>query len=177
MFITGPSVIAAVTGESVTAEELGGARTHNAISGVAHYMAEDEEDCIRQIKELLGYLPQNNMETPPEMESGDDWNRQDDFLNELIPENPGKPYDMKTVIEALADNGRFMEYQEYFAPNLITGFIHMGGRSTGVIPLIYRSLHWWMCRDFCLGRCRSTTELSATAPSCCMPTVRRWYRR
>lgn len=133
MFITGPSVIAAVTGESVTAEELGGARTHNAISGVAHYMAEDEEDCIRQIKELLGYLPQNNMETPPEMESGDDWNRQDDFLNELIPENPGKPYDMKTVIEALADNGRFMEYQEYFAPNLITGFIHMGGRSTGVI--------------------------------------------
>ena len=85
MFITGPSVIAAVTGESVTAEELGGARTHNAISGVAHYMAEDEEDCIRQIKELLGYLPQNNMETPPEMESGDDWNRQDDFLNELIP--------------------------------------------------------------------------------------------
>ena len=67
------------------------------------------------------------------MESGDDWNRQDDFLNELIPENPGKPYDMKTVIEALADNGLFMEYQEYFAPNLITGFIHMGGRSTGVI--------------------------------------------
>lgn len=133
MFITGPSVIAAVTGESVTAEELGGARTHNAISGVAHYMAEDEGSCIRQIKELLGYLPQNNMENPPEMDLGDDWNRMTDSLNELIPENPGKPYDMKAVIGALADGGQFMEYQEYFAPNLITGFIHMGGRSTGVI--------------------------------------------
>ena len=110
MFITGPSVIAAVTGESVTAEELGGARTHNAISGVAHYMAEDEGSCIRQIKELLGYLPQNNMENPPEMDLGDDWNRMADSLNELIPENPGKPYEMKAVIEALADGGQFMEY-------------------------------------------------------------------
>ena len=96
-------------------------------------MAEDEGSCIRQIKELLGYLPQNNMENPPEMDLGDDWNRMTDSLNELIPENPGKPYDMKAVIEALADGGQFMEYQEYFAPNLITGFIHMGGRSTGVI--------------------------------------------
>ena len=86
----------------MTAEELGGARTHNAISGVAHYMAEDEGSCIRQIKELLGYLPQNNMENPPEMDLCDDWNRMTDSLNELIPENPGKPYDMKAVIEALS---------------------------------------------------------------------------
>ena len=133
MFITGPQVIAAVTGESVTGEALGGAQTHNRISGVAHYMAENERDCIGQIRKLLSYLPQNNMEWPREVDGGDDLNRVDVEMNTIVPENPNKPYDMKQVIRILADNRDFMEYQAEFAQNIVTGFIRMGNRSVGVI--------------------------------------------
>lgn len=133
MFITGPQVIAAVTGEQVTAEQLGGARTHNSISGVAHFQAPDEESCLEQIRQLLSYLPQNNMEKAEEFDLGDDWNRVDEALNDIVPENPNKAYDMKAVIQSLADAGEFMEYQAYFAQNIVTGFIRMGGRSVGVI--------------------------------------------
>lgn len=133
MFITGPQVIAAVTGEQVTAENLGGAEAHNRVSGVAHYMAKDEEECINQIKELLSYLPQNHMERPIEVETGDSWNRIDEQLNEIIPEMSSKAYDMKDIIFSLADCGRFMEYQAYFAPNIVTGFMRIGGKSVGVI--------------------------------------------
>lgn len=133
MFITGPQVIAAVTGEQVTADALGGAQTHNSISGVAHYMAATEDECIAQIKELLGYLPQNNMERAQEVDLGDDWNRVDEQLNHLVPDNPNKAYDVKEIIRTLADMGQFMEYQQYFAPNIVCGFMRMGGKSVGVI--------------------------------------------
>jgi len=117
----------------VTAETLGGAEAHNRVSGVAHYMAKDEEECINQIKELLSYLPQNHMERPIEIETGDSWNRIDEQLNEIIPEMSNKAYDMKDIITSLADCGKFVEYQAYFAPNIVTGFIRLGGKSVGVI--------------------------------------------
>ncbi len=133
MFITGPQVIETVTGEKVSAEELGGAKTHNTVSGVAHFMDRSEEDCIAKIKKLLSFLPQNNIETPPMFESQDAANRVDQILNEIIPDNPNRAYDMKKVIVTLADNGDFLEYQPYYAENIITGFIRINGRSVGVI--------------------------------------------
>ena len=105
MFITGPAVIKSVTAEEVTAEALGGAMTHNTRSGVAHFAAEDEDDCIKQIRYLLSFLPSNNMEDAPIMETGDDPDRQDESLNTVIPDNPNAPYDMKDVIRSIVDNG------------------------------------------------------------------------
>lgn len=133
MFITGPQVIKAVTGEDVTQEELGGAMTHNKISGVAHFIDDSEENCINRIKELLSYLPSNNLEDAPVFEVEDDINRVEEKLNDLIPDNPNKPYDMKEIINAIADNGSFLEVQPYYAQNIITGFIRLNGRSVGVI--------------------------------------------
>lgn len=133
MFITGPQVIETVTGEKVSAEDLGGAKTHNAISGVAHFMDKDEDDCIAKIKQLLSFLPQNNLETAPMFDSQDASNKMDQILNEIIPENPNKAYDMKKVITTLADNGEFLEYQPYYAENIITGLMRINGRSVGVI--------------------------------------------
>mgnify|MGYP000356459143 CR=1 FL=1 len=133
MFITGPEVIKTVTGEDVTQEELGGARTHNRISGVAHFMDDTEEECIQRIKTLLSYLPSNNLESPPAYESNDDINRVEERLNEIVPDNPNKPYDMKEIITLIADNGEFFEVQEYYAQNIITGFIRLNGKSIGVI--------------------------------------------
>lgn len=133
MFITGPQVIAAVTGEQVSAEALGGAKTHNTVSGVAHFQEPDENTCLEQIRRLLSFLPQNNLEKPMETDTGDDWNREDEALNDLVPENPNKAYDMKKLIYSLADDGDFMEYQAGFAPNIVTGFLRMGGQSVGVI--------------------------------------------
>lgn len=132
MFITGPQVIATVTGEQVSADELGGAMAHNKTSGVAHFYDETEEACFRHIRELLGYLPQNNLEEP-ETVSGDDPNRMTPELNGIIPDSPNKAYDMMEVIRAIADGGRFLEYQPYFAGNMITGFMRLNGRSVGVI--------------------------------------------
>ena len=133
MFITGPAVIKSVTAEEVTAEELGGAMTHNTRSGVAHFAAENEEDCIQQIRYLLSFLPSNNMEDAPIVETGDDPNRQDESLNTVVPDNPNTPYDMKDVIRSIVDNGEFYEVHEHFATNIITCFARFDGRSVGII--------------------------------------------
>jgi len=133
MFITGPQVIKAVTGEDVSQEELGGANTHNTISGVAHFKDSTEEESLQRIRTLLSYLPSNNLETPPVYEMGDDINRVEEALNEIVPVNPNRPYDMKEIIRLLADNGEFFEIQEYFAQNIITGFIRLNGKTIGVV--------------------------------------------
>jgi len=133
MFITGPNVIKAVTGEEVSFEELGGAMAHNTKSGVAHFAAEDEEHCFQIIRELLSYLPSNNMEDPPYQETGDDPGRTDPSLNELLPDDPTKPYDMKRVILSVADNNKFLEVHQHFAQNLVVGFIRLNGHPTGVV--------------------------------------------
>ncbi len=133
MFITGPQVIKSVTGEEVSQEELGGARTHNEISGVADFIDGSEEDTINRIKELISYLPSNNLEGPPTYEVDDSLNRVDDVLNEMLPMNPNKPYDIKDVIKVLGDNGEFFEIQEYFAKNIVVGFIRMNGKTIGVV--------------------------------------------
>ncbi len=133
MFITGPNVIETVTGEKVSAEKLGGAMTHNSVSGVAHFLDETEEDCLNHIKKLLSFLPQNNLETTPVQTVQDDINRIDEALNDIIPDNPNKAYDMKDIIFSLADNKEFLEYQPYYAQNIITGFMRLNGNSVGVI--------------------------------------------
>jgi len=133
MFITGPEVIKAVTGEVVSGEKLGGAMTHNSISGVAHFVDNSEDECIDKIKKLLSFLPQNNMETVPVQEMTDELNRIDSVLNDIIPDNPNKAYDMKDVIYSLTDRGEFLEYQPYYAMNIITGFMRLNGKSVGVV--------------------------------------------
>jgi methylmalonyl-CoA decarboxylase alpha subunit len=133
MFITGPQVIKTVTGEDVTQEELGGANTHNKISGVAHFIDKTEEECIQRIRTLLGYLPSNNLETSPIYECIDNINRVDESLNELVPVNPNKPYDMKEIVKLLADDGEFFEVQPYYAENIITGYIRLNGKTIGVV--------------------------------------------
>ncbi|MFA9423122.1 MAG: acyl-CoA carboxylase subunit beta [Sedimentibacter sp.] len=133
MFITGPDVIKSVTGEVVTAEKLGGAMTHNKISGVAHFIDNTEEECINHIKRLLSFLPQNNLEITPTKFMEDDMNRLDYELNDIIPDHPNKPYDMKEIISTIADDKEFLEYQPYFAQNIITGFMRLNGKSIGVI--------------------------------------------
>jgi propionyl-CoA carboxylase beta chain len=135
MFITGPDVIKTVTGEDVEFEELGGARTHNSKSGVAHYMGTDEEDALEYVKGLLSFLPSNNMEMPPafDVDVDLDINDSDRELDTLIPDSPNQPYDMHTVIEHVLDDEDFLEVQPLFAPNLITGFGRVEGRPVGVI--------------------------------------------
>ena len=135
MFITGPDVIKTVTGEDVTFEELGGARTHNTTSGVAHYMGSDEDDAIDYVKELLSYLPQNNLEDPPvyEVEADEEVNEDDVVLDTLIPDSPTMPYDIKTAIEAVLDDGDFLEVQPLFAPNIVVGYGRVEGRSVGIV--------------------------------------------
>jgi acetyl-CoA carboxylase carboxyltransferase component len=119
MFITGPDVIRAVTGEEITQEDLGGAMAHNSRSGVAHFAAESDEDALTSIKELLSYLPSNNMEDPPLVATGDDPQRTDPYLDEIIPDDPRKTYDIKEVIASIVDKGRFFEPHQYYAPNII----------------------------------------------------------
>jgi len=133
MFITGPQVIKTVTGEEVSPEELGGAMTHNSISGNAHFISETDQDCINEIRRLLSYLPSNNMERAPVVDSGDDINRYVAELDTMIPENPNKPYDIMDVIMAIVDNGEFMEYQPYFAKNIVTGYARLNGKSVGIV--------------------------------------------
>ena len=133
MFITGPQVIETVTGEKVTAEELGGSVTHNAVSGVAHYRGQTDEEVISEIRRLLSFLPSNNMERTPMVDLGDDLNRLVEDLNDYIPLNPNKPYDMHEVIGMLADGGDFMEYGKYYAMNIVTGFARIGGRTVGIV--------------------------------------------
>jgi len=133
MFITGPQVIKTVTGEQVSPENLGGAMTHNRTSGNAHFIAETDEACIERIRQLLGFLPSNNMGKAPAVECTDDVNRQIEAFDTLIPEDPNKPYDIHDVILPIVDNGEFMEYQPYFATNLITGYARINGESIGII--------------------------------------------
>src|SRR5689334_9204655 len=133
MFITGPSVIKAVTHEDVTFEELGGAMTHNTKSGVAHFATDNEEEALYVIRRLLSFLPQNNLEDPPVVPSADDPNRMDPELDDLIPDNPNKPYDMKEVIRRIVDGGDFFEVAEHFAQNIIVGFARFGGRPVGIV--------------------------------------------
>jgi len=133
MFLTGPSVVKSVTGEDVDQEQLGGAKVHTSKSGVAHFLFDNEEDTINGIKSLLSYIPQNNTETAPFVVSDDPIGRTADFLNEVIPDNPNKAYDMYSVIGSIVDDGRFLEVHRDFAKNIIVGFAHMGGRSVGIV--------------------------------------------
>ncbi|MFI5729509.1 acyl-CoA carboxylase subunit beta [Kribbella sp. NPDC051587] len=135
MFITGPDVIKTVTGEDVTQEELGGARTHNTKSGNAHYLGSDEEDAIEWVKSLVAHLPQNNLEDPPTYDVPADLepDETDLALDTLIPDSPNQPYDMHTVIETVVDDGDFLEVQTLFAPNIIVGFGRVEGRPVGVV--------------------------------------------
>ena len=133
MFITGPSVIETVTGEKTTFEELGGAMTHNAKSGVAHFACQDDEDAIYQVKVLLSYLPNNNMEDPPKYNNGDDPSRLCPELDTIIPDDSKAGYDMKNVIQSVVDNGEFFEPHEYYAQNALIGFARMNGRPVGII--------------------------------------------
>lgn len=133
MFITGPDVVKTVTGEDVTFEDLGGAVTHNATSGVAHMAAESEADCLFLIRELMSYLPSNNMEDPPFKQSRDDNLRTEAALNTLVPENPNKPYDIKEAIHLIVDDGQFYEIQPHFAQNIVIGFARIGGFSVGIV--------------------------------------------
>ena len=133
MFITGPEVIKSVTGEEITFEDLGGAMTHNAKSGVAQFACDSDEDAIAEIKKLLSYLPSNNMEDPPQVNMGDDPTRTDPGLNSIIPDSPSKSYDMKAVIRSIVDKGEFFEPHQYFAKNIIVGFARLNNRSIGII--------------------------------------------
>lgn len=133
MFVTGPDVIKTVTHEDVTKEELGGAMTHNAKSGVAHLTADDDEQAMMMIRELMSFLPLNNMEDPPIKTSTDDVNREDKKLNDLIPADPNKPYDMKELILSIIDDKHFFEIMPHYAQNMIIGFARMAGRPIGIV--------------------------------------------
>ncbi|HDD24376.1 MAG TPA: acyl-CoA carboxylase subunit beta, partial [Chloroflexi bacterium] len=133
MFITGPEVIEAVTREKVTFEELGGAMTHASKSGVAHFAAEDEEHCLGLIRQLLSYIPQNNLEDPPFVPTADPEDRMDEALKTIIPDSPTKAYDMREIIRHVVDDGRFLEVHEHWAQSIIVGFARLGGYSVGIV--------------------------------------------
>jgi len=133
MFVTGPKVVKTVTGETVTDEQLGGAMVHGSKSGVTHFVADDEQEGISLIRKMLSYMPQNNLEEPPLARCDDPIDRLEDSLNELIPDNPNKPYDVKDVIHSIVDNGEFMEVHRYYAPNIVVGFARFNGISVGIV--------------------------------------------
>lgn len=133
MFVTGPNVVKTVTHEDVTFEELGGATVHATKSGVAHFICENDIECLLNIRKLLSYLPSNNMEDPPRIETGDDPNREEPKLDSIIPDNPNKPYDMKEIILSVVDNGEFLEVHEHFAQNIICGFARFDGYPVGIV--------------------------------------------
>ena len=133
MFVTGPDVIKTVTHEEVTKEKLGGADTHNAISGVAHFAADSDEDCLATIRELLSYIPSNNLEDPPRVATKDDANRVDGALDSFIPESPNQPYEIRDLIRTIADEEHFLEVHQSYARNIVVGFIRLNGGSIGVV--------------------------------------------
>lgn len=133
MFVTGPEVIKAVTHEDVTKEDLGGAQTHNARSGVAHFLADDDEQAMMLMRELIGFLPSNNMQEPPASPCTDDPNREDENLQELIPADPNKPYDINELIQAVVDDANFLEVHAYYARNIVVGMARLGGRAVGIV--------------------------------------------
>ena len=133
MFITGPDVIKTVTHQEVSKEELGGAMTHNSVSGVAHFAAENDEDCLVTIRELLSFIPSNNLEDPPRVANADPVDRVDDRLNRVVPESANVPYDIRDVVHLVVDNGYLFEVHEHFAKNIVVGFARLGGRSVGIV--------------------------------------------
>ena len=133
MFVTGPDVIRTVTHEEVTKEELGGAMTHNAVSGVAHFAVPDDRECLRLVRELLGYLPSNNVDEAPRRETADPIDREGEILDRLVPDAPNQPYDMVDLIHAVVDDGAFLEVHRHFAKNIVVGFARLAGRSVGIV--------------------------------------------
>jgi propionyl-CoA carboxylase beta chain len=133
MFVTGPDVIRTVTHEEVTMHELGGALTHNATSGVAHFAVSDDRECLDAIRELLSYLPGNNMEEPPRRPTADPWDREDERLDSAVPDDPNQPYDMKEIIRSVLDKHHFLEVQMHFARNIIIGFGRLDGQAVGIV--------------------------------------------
>ena len=133
MFVTGPEVIRTVTHEEVSKEALGGAMTHNERSGVAHFAVQDDRECLALIRTLLSYLPSNNLDGAPRVESADPIDRADEQLNALVPEAPNQPYDMLELVRAVADDGEFLEVQRHFARNIVVGFARLGGQSVGIV--------------------------------------------
>ncbi len=133
MFVTGPDVIKTVTHEEVTKEELGGAMTHNSKSGVAHFIGNDDEHTLMMIRELLSFLPSNNLEDPPAITSNDDPDRVDESLQDIIPADPNKPYDMKIIIKSAVDDNHFFEVMPHYAQNIIIGFARMDGKPVGIV--------------------------------------------
>ena len=133
MFVTGPNVIKMVTKEDVTFEDLGGAMTHNSKSGVAHLLARNDHDCLLLIRQLLSYIPQNNLEDPPRVACSDPIDRRDPELDTVVPEDPKKPYDILDVVRRVVDNAEFFEIQPYYAKNIVVGFARLNGRSVGIV--------------------------------------------
>jgi propionyl-CoA carboxylase beta chain len=133
MFVTGPDVIRTVTHEEVTKEQLGGALTHNARSGVAHFAADDDRAALALVRELLSYLPSNNLDEPPVLASDDPAEREDEGLESLVPGEPSKPYDVKELVRRVVDDARFLEVHELFAPNVVVGFARFAGRPVGIV--------------------------------------------
>ena len=133
MFVTGPDVIRTVTHEEVTKEELGGAMTHNATSGVAHFAVADDRECLRLVRELLGYLPSNNVDEPPRRDTADPSDREEAALDTLVPASPNQPYDMLDVVHAIVDEGVLLEVHRHYAKNIVVGFARLGGRPVGVV--------------------------------------------
>lgn len=133
MFVTGPDVIKTVMHEEVSREDLGGSMTHNAVSGVAHFIARDDADCLALIRELLSFLPQNNHDDPPRVETSDPPDRRDQALDTLIPIEPDKPYDIKEIFTRVVDDGYFVEVHEHYAKNLVVGFARLDGQSVGIV--------------------------------------------
>jgi propionyl-CoA carboxylase beta subunit len=133
MFVTGPDVIKTVTHEDVTKDELGGAMTHNATSGVAHFATDDDRECIALIRELLSYLPSNNLDDAPRAATSDSADREDEALDRLVPASPNQPYDMLDVIHAVVDEGYFLEVHQHYAKNIIVGFARFDGRAVGIV--------------------------------------------
>lgn len=133
MFVTGPDVIKTVTHEKVSKEELGGAMTHNEKSGVAHFAVSDDQECLTLIRTLLGYLPSNNLDDAPRVDTADPIDREDEELDKLVPDSPNQPYDILDLIHSVADDSEFLEVHQHYAPNIVVGFVRLGGQSVGIV--------------------------------------------
>src|SRR5216117_579732 len=133
MFVTGPEVIKTVTHEEVTKDELGGAMTHNNTSGVAHFMSHSDEECLLLVRELLSFVPSNNLDDPPRRSTNDPWDRAEESLNSMVPDESNVPYDIKDIIHSVVDENYFFEVQEHYAKNIVIGFARMDGLPVGVV--------------------------------------------
>jgi propionyl-CoA carboxylase beta chain len=154
MFVTGPEVVKEVTEENVTFEDLGGAEIHNKKSGVAHFIADDEQECFVILRNLLSFIPSNNLENPPRVVSKDDPKREDESLNSIMPSSPNRPYSMETVIEKIIDDANFLEVQKYWAGNIMVGFARLDGNSVGIVANNPEYLAGVLDIDACDKACR-----------------------